>query len=137
MNRVKDKVAIVTGAAQGIGQAISQVLAEEGAWVLVTDVNGELAEDTAAEIRKKGGRAESCQVDIASRPEIEQATKLAADRFGRIDVLCNNAAYIGQWHVVLNATDEQWPGILKTGPLSVSKLDPRGIALMSSATICI
>ena len=44
MNRVKDKVAIVTGAAQGIGQAISQVLAEEGAWVLVTDLNGELAE---------------------------------------------------------------------------------------------
>ena len=41
MNRVKDKVAIVTGAAQGIGQAISQVLAEEGAWVLVTDLNGE------------------------------------------------------------------------------------------------
>ena len=43
MNRVKDKVAIVTGAAQGIGQAISQVLAEEGAWVLITDINGELA----------------------------------------------------------------------------------------------
>ena len=114
MNRVKDKVAIVTGAAQGIGQAISQVLAEEGAWVLVTDVNGELAEDTAAEIRKKGGRAESCQVDIASRPEIEQATKLAADRFGRIDVLCNNAAYIGHWHDVLNATEEEWQGCLQT-----------------------
>src|SRR5215831_7195677 len=100
MNRVKDKIAIVTGAAQGIGQAISQVLAEEGAWVLVTDINGELAEKTAAEIRQNGGRAEACRVDISSRTEIESATKLATDKFGRIDVLCNNAAYIGEWHDV-------------------------------------
>jgi NAD(P)-dependent dehydrogenase (short-subunit alcohol dehydrogenase family) len=74
VNRAKDKIAIVTGAAQGIGQAISQVLAEEGAWVLVTDLNGELAEKTAAEIRQNGGRAESSRVDIGSRDEIERAT---------------------------------------------------------------
>jgi len=113
MGRVKDKVAIVTGAAQGIGQAISQVLAEEGAWVLVTDINGDLAEDTAAEIRKSGGRAEACRVDIASRDEIERAAKLAADKFGRIDVLCNNAAYIGEWHDVANATEAEWQGCLQ------------------------
>jgi len=114
MGRVKDKIAIVTGAAQGIGQAISQVLAEEGAWVLVTDINRELAEKTAADIRQNGGQAESCRVDLGSREEIEKAVKLATDKFGRVDVLCNNAAYIGQWHDVLNATEEEWQGCLQT-----------------------
>jgi len=114
MNRVKDKVAIVTGAAQGIGQAISQVLAEEGAWVLVTDVNGELAEKTAAEIRQNVGRAESCRVDLGSRAQAERAANLVVNKFGRIDVLCNNASYIGQWHDVLNATEEEWQGCLQT-----------------------
>jgi len=112
MNRVKDKVAIVTGAAEGIGQAISQVLAEEGAWVLVTDINGELAEKTAAEIRQNRGHAEAFRVDIASREEIERATRLVANKFGRIDVLCNNAAYIGEWHDVANATEQEWQGCL-------------------------
>jgi 3-oxoacyl-[acyl-carrier protein] reductase len=114
MGRVKDKIAIVTGAAQGIGQAICQVLAEEGAWVLVTDLNRELAQKTAADIRQNGGQAESCRVDLGSREEIEKAVKLATDKFGRVDVLCNNAAYIGQWHDVLNATEEEWQGCLQT-----------------------
>lgn len=122
MGRVKDKIAIVTGAAQGIGQAISQVLAEEGASVLVTDINGELAEKVAAEIRQSGGKAESCRVDLGSREEIEKAVKLVVDKFGRIDVLCNNAAYIGQWHDVLNATDEEWQGCLRTTLLGTQNL---------------
>src|SRR4030081_3418776 len=113
MDRLKDKVAIVTGAARGIGQAISQIFAEEGAWVLVTDLEAELAEQTAAGIRKAGGRAESCRVDISSPEEIEHAAKLVANRFGRIDILCNNAAYIGQWHDVLNTTEEEWRGCLQ------------------------
>jgi NAD(P)-dependent dehydrogenase (short-subunit alcohol dehydrogenase family) len=121
MHRVKDKIAIVTGAAQGIGQAISQVLAEAGAWVLVTDTNGQLAEKTAADIRKNGGRAESCRVDISSSAEIEDATKIATDRFGRVDILCNNAAFIGQWHDVLNATEEEWTGCLQTTLLGTQR----------------
>jgi NAD(P)-dependent dehydrogenase (short-subunit alcohol dehydrogenase family) len=113
MNRVKDKVAIVTGAAQGIGQAISEVLAEEGAWVLVTDINGDLAEKTAEQIRQKGGKAEACRVDIGSSDEIQRAAKIASDKFGRIDILCNNAAFIGQWHDVINATEQEWLGCLQ------------------------
>jgi NAD(P)-dependent dehydrogenase (short-subunit alcohol dehydrogenase family) len=114
MNRVKDKVAIVTGAAQGIGRAICEVLAEEGAWVLVTDVNGDLAEATAASIRQQGGRAEAFRVDIGSPSDIQAASKIATDKFGRIDVLCNNAAYIGEWHDVSNATELEWQGCLQT-----------------------
>ncbi|HEU5123652.1 MAG TPA: SDR family oxidoreductase [Verrucomicrobiae bacterium] len=122
MNRLLDKVAIVTGGAQGIGQAICQVFAEEGAWVLVTDLNGEKAEETAASIRASGGRAEACRVDIGSPQEIEQAVKLASEKFDRIDVLCNNAAFIGQWHDVLNATAEEWNGCLQATLMGTQNL---------------
>jgi NAD(P)-dependent dehydrogenase (short-subunit alcohol dehydrogenase family) len=112
MDRLKGKIAIISGAGNGIGRGISEVFAEENAWVLVTDLDEKAAAMTAVEIRKKGGQAESCRVDIGNRDEIERAVKIVSDKFGRIDVLCNNAAYIGKWHDVLNATDEEWHGCL-------------------------
>ncbi|HZM04025.1 MAG TPA: SDR family NAD(P)-dependent oxidoreductase [Candidatus Saccharimonadales bacterium] len=113
MNRLQDKAAIITGAANGIGRAMSEVFAEEGAWVLVTDIDGPGAEQTASAIRAQGGQAQSARVDIESREDIAAAVKTAGEKFGHIDVLCNNAAYIGQWHDVLNATDEEWHGCLQ------------------------
>jgi NAD(P)-dependent dehydrogenase (short-subunit alcohol dehydrogenase family) len=112
MSRLQDKVAIVSAAANGIGRAIAKRLTEEGAWVLVTDIDESNGHRTVEEIRAQGGRAEFARVDIGSRDEIERAVKIASVRFGRIDVLCNNAAFIGQWHDVLNATDEEWDGCL-------------------------
>jgi NAD(P)-dependent dehydrogenase (short-subunit alcohol dehydrogenase family) len=112
--RLQDKVAIVSGAANGIGQAISRRFAEEGAWVLVTDIDADGGRATVDSIRSTGGQAEFARVDIGSRDEIDRAVKLAADRFGRVDVLCNNAAFIGQWHDVLNATEEEWDGCLRS-----------------------
>ncbi|HHY85814.1 MAG TPA: SDR family oxidoreductase [Verrucomicrobia bacterium] len=122
MNRLSDKIAIVTGGARGIGRAICEAFAEEGAWVLVTDIDGDNAEETAAVIRSRGGRAEACRVDIGSPSEIEHAVKIVSDRFGRIDVLCNNAAYIGQWHDALNATEEEWNGCLQTTLIGTQNL---------------
>jgi NAD(P)-dependent dehydrogenase (short-subunit alcohol dehydrogenase family) len=121
MKRLENKIAIVTGAASGIGQAICEVFAEEGAWVLVTDIDAEGAEKTACEIRQRGGQAESCRVDIGSAEQIQSAVKMVSDKFGRIDVLCNNAAYIGKWHDVLNATDEEWSGCLQATILGTQR----------------
>lgn len=112
MKRLKNKVAIITGAGSGIGQGISELFAEEGAWVLVTDLDAGAAEKVASGIRDKGGQAEGMRVDIGNAAEIEAAVRKVSEKFGRIDVLCNNAAYIGQWHDVLNATDEEWNGCL-------------------------
>jgi NAD(P)-dependent dehydrogenase (short-subunit alcohol dehydrogenase family) len=110
--RLKDRVAIVTGAAQGIGEAIALRLAEEAAWVLVTDINGEGAFNVAEKIRQRDGQADSYTVDIGNPQQIELAVRKVTDQFGRIDVLCNNAAFMGEWHEVLNATDEEWRGCL-------------------------
>ncbi|HZZ42505.1 MAG TPA: SDR family oxidoreductase [Tepidisphaeraceae bacterium] len=112
MKRLQDKVAIVSAAANGIGQAISQRFAEEGAWVLVTDIDEKAGAMTVQGIREQGGHAEFARVDIGSLEEIENAVKLVTDKFGRVDVLCNNAAYIGKWHDVLHGTDEEWEGCL-------------------------
>lgn len=114
MKRIKDRIAIVSGAGRGIGRAVCEVLAEEGAWVLVTDIDAEAANDAAAQIRDAGGLAEAARVDIGRPADINAAVKAVTDRFGRVDVLCNNAAYLGEWHDVLNATADEWAGCLQT-----------------------
>jgi NAD(P)-dependent dehydrogenase (short-subunit alcohol dehydrogenase family) len=119
--RLKDKVAIVTGAANGIGRAISQRFAEEGAFVLVTDIDESAGGQTVDEIRSAGGRAQFGRVDVGSREDIEWAVATVSERFGRIDVLINNAAFIGTWNNVLDATEEEWAGCLNTTLLGTQR----------------
>src|SRR5579863_7760689 len=90
--RFDGKVAIVTGAGQGIGEAYAHALAEEGAAVGVADLNTAQAERVAQEIEAKGGTSLGCTVDVA---DSESTASMAADvinRFGGIDLLVNNAA---------------------------------------------
>src|SRR5947209_6659145 len=102
--RLTDKIAIVTGAAHGIGRAIAELYAEEGAWVLVADLDDAAGEATAAGIRDRGGRAAFRHVDVSNEAHVAAAVKQAAEvGSGRIDVLCNNAAYLAQWHDVVAA----------------------------------
>jgi NAD(P)-dependent dehydrogenase (short-subunit alcohol dehydrogenase family) len=107
-DRLKDKITIVTGAAHGIGKAIAEGFAAEGAWVLVADIDSQAGEATAGQIRQKNGRAEFLRVDISSIDQLQAAVDLAAKQTGRIDVLCNNAAYIAPWHDLVTAEDDEW-----------------------------
>lgn len=106
--RLAGKVAIVTGGAHGIGRSISRVFADKGAWVLVVDIDEEAGEAVAAEICEQGGEAVFCRADVSSTKDVSRAVKLASEQSGRIDVLCNNAAYLGQFHDVLGASPEEW-----------------------------
>lgn len=108
MDRLKDKVAIVTGGANGIGRAISELFAEEGSWVLVADLEPESGQATVDEIRGKGGCAEFCLADVSEADDAARAVARAARRTGHIDVLCNNAAYLGRFHSVTDAADDEW-----------------------------
>lgn len=108
MDRLKGKVAIVTGGANGIGKAISELFAEEGAWVLVVDIEEEAGRRTAGDIASRGGLAEFCLADVSRPDDAARAVGRAAAHNGRIDVLCNNAAYLGEFHAVLESTPEEW-----------------------------
>jgi NAD(P)-dependent dehydrogenase (short-subunit alcohol dehydrogenase family) len=115
MMRLAGKIAIVTGAAHGIGKAIAELFAEEGAWVLVADIDDAAGEATAAAICGRGGQAVFQHVDVANETDVAAAVRKAADRAGGvIDVLCNNASYLSQWQDVVQAPQDQWQRCYET-----------------------
>src|SRR5438270_1949668 len=107
--RLAGKNAIVTGAAHGIGRAIAEVFAENGARVLICDVDESAGEEVAAGIRAKGQVASFARVDVSQEDQVRRAVEVVAQSSnGRIDVLCNNAAWISDWHNVVEASDAEW-----------------------------
>lgn len=90
MARLKNKVAIITGAASGFGEGMAKRFAEEGAKVVVADLNVKGAERVAAEI---GDAAIAVQTDVSQRAEFDELVGVTMDSFGRIDVMVNNAGY--------------------------------------------
>lgn len=88
---LKDKVAMVTGAASGIGKGIAESFAREGAKVAIADLNLEAANAVAAEITKLGGEAMAVAMDVTSEEQVEAGVAAVAERFGGVDVLVSNA----------------------------------------------
>jgi NAD(P)-dependent dehydrogenase (short-subunit alcohol dehydrogenase family) len=106
--RLKDKVALVTGASRGIGRGIAEIFAEEGAHVAVNYVgHAAQAEETATYVRSKGRRAITVQADVAQRGEVEPMVARVWEELGPIDILVNNAG-IETIVPFLDLTDDQW-----------------------------
>src|SRR5690606_38641442 len=91
MNPLEGKVALVTGAGQGLGAAISRNLAEAGVTVALGDVRTEAAATLANELEANGRRARPYALDVASRDQVEDSLKRIADDLGGIDIIVNNA----------------------------------------------
>jgi meso-butanediol dehydrogenase/(S,S)-butanediol dehydrogenase/diacetyl reductase len=94
MTRFSGQVAVITGGGHGIGRATAERFASEGAGVAVLDIRGNLAAETANAIRDAGGDAEAYTVDVADADQVDATVDAVRDRFGRIDVLHNNAAVL-------------------------------------------
>ncbi len=111
--KLQGKVAIVTGAGAGLGAECARVLSQHGAQVAVVDINGDSAREVAAQIEGNGGHALALQVDVLSEDAIRGMAAAVVERFGRIDVLHNNAAAldVAQRHAdrdVCNVDIDAW-----------------------------
>lgn len=121
--RLKGRVAIVTGAAMGIGKGIAIVLAREGAKVVIADVNAEEGARTAAELTRAGRDALFVQADVGDEPQVRAMVQRTVDRYGSLTILVNNAA-IGVYTPVHETTLDAWERCLRvnlTGPFLCSK----------------
>jgi len=105
------KVALVTGAAQGIGKAIAMLLARNGADVVVSDINLEKAQETTNEIQGMGRRSVAIKVNVADLKDVERMVEATVEQFGRIDILVNNAG-ITRDRLILRMTEEDWDAVL-------------------------
>jgi NAD(P)-dependent dehydrogenase (short-subunit alcohol dehydrogenase family) len=105
---LKNKVAIVTGGAHGIGRAISEGFARAGASVFIADIDDEVGAAAAASIRQNGGDATYCHADVCVEEQAAEVTRQAAQKHQRLDVLCNNAGYLAKFHALADASLEEW-----------------------------
>ncbi|HET7689785.1 MAG TPA: glucose 1-dehydrogenase [Nocardioidaceae bacterium] len=118
MSRLEGRVALVTGAASGIGKATAKRLADEGAAVLVTDIQVEAGEATVAELREAGARAAFAKHDVTSEADWATVVAKAVEEFGSLDILVNNAG-MGDIKPIEETTVEDWQRTIDIDQLGV------------------
>ncbi|MGP4108697.1 SDR family oxidoreductase [Virgibacillus sp. L01] len=106
--KLDGKVAVVTGAASGMGKSIAELYAKEGAKVLLADLNLEGAEKVTEEITSNGGTAKAVKVNVAELADIENMIDTAVSEYGTLDILVNNAGIMDGMEPVGDITDERW-----------------------------
>jgi meso-butanediol dehydrogenase/(S,S)-butanediol dehydrogenase/diacetyl reductase len=114
--RLADKHIVITGGARGMGAAVAEYCAEQGAKVCVTDVNLDGCQEVVDRIASRGGRAIACKVDVTKRAEVKGAIDAAVDAFGSINVMINNAG-INKPLMFLDVTEENWHQIMDINAL--------------------
>jgi glucose 1-dehydrogenase len=115
------KVAIVTGAAMGMGEATARVFAAAGAKVVVSDIDAGAGEATAESIRQEGGEASFVRTDVSKAADAQAMVRAAVERYGRLDCAVNNAAVTPDTHPLSELDEDEWDRILA--------VDLKGVAL--------
>jgi NAD(P)-dependent dehydrogenase (short-subunit alcohol dehydrogenase family) len=121
--KLKDQVVVITGAGRNIGEETAKLLASEGARVAVVDMDKERGEKVAGAIRASGRDAAAFVADVSVESQIDELVRAVVARWGRIDILVNNAAISDNKHI-LDITKEQWDKVLAvtlTGPFLMSR----------------
>lgn len=111
MNGLKDRIAVITGGADGIGRATAMRFAQEGAVVVIWDMNEEKGKKTAAEINAAGGKASFLKVNTSNFAEVEAASKKVVEQYGKYEILINNAG-ITRDSTLKKMTPELWQQVI-------------------------
>jgi len=109
---LKDKVALITGGAQGIGLEIARVFAEHGATLLVCDVNEKTLEAAVADLEKMGSSVTGFKLDVGDLKSCAEVSKKAVDKYGRIDILVNNAG-ITRDNLIIRMSEEEFDRVIR------------------------
>ena len=109
--KLEGRVALVTGGARGIGKAICEKLASEGAIVAMVDILLEVAEQTAAEFKAKGYEAMAIQANVANVEDADKAVKAVVEKYGKLDILVNNAG-ITRDTLMMRMTEQDWDMVM-------------------------
>jgi len=118
VERLAGRVALITGAASGIGKATAERLAAEGAAVMITDVDDEGGKGLVSELDARGRRAAYLHLDVVAEPEWQRAVEGAVEQFGRLDVLVNNAGVRGEPEPIEETSLASWDrsiSVMQTG----------------------
>ncbi|MCJ8323387.1 MAG: SDR family oxidoreductase [Rhizobiales bacterium] len=119
MKRLEGKVAIITGAADGIGCAIATAMANEGAFVMVADIQDDLGAKTVEKICKSGGKASYLHCDVSSNQDVSDLVETTVANHGKIDILVNNAAIAIGGMPIFEMTTDQWDKLISVNLSSV------------------
>ena len=109
---MQGKAAVVTGASQGLGWAIAERLARDGARVVIADIDWPQAQEKAGVIRKRKGESLAVRVDVSQWSEVQRMAREAVDSFGRIDILVNNAGVLGPYSPVDDYPEDEWDRVI-------------------------
>ncbi len=109
--RLNDKVAFITGGGKGIGRAIALLFAQEGADIVIGDVNKEDADKTCLDIEALGRKSLALPLDVANYAKVEEAVNKILDKFGKVDILVNNAG-ITKDNLLLRMSEAEWDAVL-------------------------
>lgn len=127
--RLKDKVAVITGAASGMGKAMALLFAKEGAKVVAADLNEEGVREVVKQIEADGGQAVAVGVNVAKEEDVANMIDTAVEKFGTLDILVNNAGIMDNFMPAHKVTDELWERVFNINLMGVMRATRKALPI--------
>lgn len=129
LNRLENKVAVVTGAGSGLGREIAELYAREGAKIVIADMNMEGAEETVQAIKATGGEALAVKTNVTVEEDVQRMIDTAVEKFSTLDILVNNAGIMDNMYSAATITDDVWDKVLAINTTGVMRATRKALSI--------